>query len=726
MARPVPIRLPFAGGVNLLQDPRFVREDQCVRSKNLVPTRSGMAAKRGAIDGLTPTPVIDSDGTFYVASLSLPPASFGNGLVFALRRLGDPGAGEATRVIVSPEVFPIGDTAHVYWGLPSPYRPLVLSYNKQLFLFAGQGNFITAASPVGTVTPIGRLGAVVKEATVGGALVVDGFNFYASDGGATTEPDAVPNVGAVYRNRVFWADFGPGFENYGVMSDPYLPHVVGADFLSAAGRNFLIGARDGDRTVAAREVLMTSVGSASESALLVLRQYSAYLLTGEPNEVDDGDFVLGDFDVNRINVDCGCSSADTLVNTPYGLLWAGWDDVWFLPQGAGVPFRVGSNIRPILQATPPELRYLWHASYFDGFYRLHLLSPGQNEGHLTRPGEEWRLDLRDRPPRSHDEARWYGPMIYQTPNGDPDGVADVGVAYTVVDTRPGVAPRLLGTTRSGNSEVMGQFEIQTPRDFGSFDMATVYGPGEWLQGTEILVDWQGREDDSGEPMVDKGYSGTEVNFWVSDMDELTVDDIIDGGREVATSSEIVPNTGFVADVAETDTDLLTRESQSLKLDVDEDTRPAGKVHQLRLYDAAGWFINEANDSPAILVTSSNNGVPTGLHTMTIPHGVYDTKAELLDELETQLELIGGTWSHNQQPTTLDENVEISETDTQWEFDVSTAASKRFWGMLGFDTENPPVAADTQTADSFMFLRSTALLELGGGNALLYPTRRRPL
>lgn len=587
-----------------MHDQRAIRDDQCVRSKNLVPTREGMAAKRGAIEA-TAGPIIFSDTSSYITSLQLPPANFGNGFVVGMRAFtDDPGAlyQSLTSVIVSRQLgdlpgAPASQEAAITWDHPSRYRPLILSYNKKVYTFAGHNNVIVqnpAVFPPELALPaavLGKYGAIIQEVSPGGALQVVPFNFLASEGGAVTEPDAAPNVAAAYRNRILWADFGPGQENMVVISDPYQPQVVGADFRSANGRHFLVGSIDGDRIVAMREVLLTSVGSAAEAAALVLRQYSAYLITGEPNLVADGSFILGDMDVNRINIDCGCSSADTLVNTPYGLLWAGWDDVWLFPQGQGIPLRVGSNIRPILAATPPELRYLWHASYFDGFYRLHLLSPGQNEGDASVPGEEWRLDLRRGPPASHEQARWYGPMVYKSPT--PTATPKIGVEYAIADTRPSVTPRLVGVTRSQDFEWPVEFERSAPKDFMT---NTVLGAS---QGTAIDIDWLGKEDDFQDPMIEKGCTGLELNLWVGAAAQLTADVIVDGGRKTETVTETVPPVGFILEEGVLDTTGMTREFQSLRLDPNQNDRINGKTIQVRLRDDGNAVMDLAQSTIAV-------------------------------------------------------------------------------------------------------------------------------
>lgn len=705
--------------MNRLQDQRFIGDGQCVRSKNLVPTRSGMAAKRGAVDYLQ-TLVLES-GTHCPASIVLPPDTFGGGYWVSYRN--------QTAATKRTQVRLYGGTTSVTidWTEACPIRPLFLNYNRKTYIFAGPGSVITGASgtTTGATNPVGRYGIILEAFPPGsGAILANGFNWYTTTAETTTtEPDAVPLVACTYRDRTFWGNFGTGYEDIAVLSDPKLPRVVGANFLAANGRNFRVGARDGDRIVAAREIMLTAVGSPSQSALLVLREYSAYLFTGEPNLVASGAFVLGDFTQSRINVDCGCASADTLVNTPYGLLWAGWDDVWLFPEGHGVPYRVGSNIRSVLGNTPPSARYLWHASYFDGFYRLQVFSAGAGPVHNTPCDEEWRLDLRNGPPRDHTEARWYGPMVYNAPTQSSTPVP--GVLHTVADTRLGVTPRLVGLHTVENLYgVIGQFEVDNVRDFASFPTTALLGANSYLQGTEILIDWQGKEDDLGDAQTEKGYSGTEVNYKTGSAGQLKVEDSLDGGRAFETISESLPNVGFELNVDVLGTDALYDEAQSVRMDASQSTRANGKTHQIRIYDVAGYVISDLNNTVKITIVGGS-GIAAGTYTVTLTNGLYDTKTTLLDHFVTQLVAATASgWSHNQSGTGLDNMVTLTHTTATFQINVSTTVSKRFWGMLGYNTETPAAAATSQAAVLYIFLRDAMSLEIAGANALFYPIRRR--
>ena len=702
--------LALGGGVNLLHDPRSIGDGQCILSKNLVPTKAGLAAKRLAMGPIYDGNIL-ANALHFTALLHLPPGNFGDGIVTAVRRFD--GASPGTLVNVNSSFAPITTIAHVYWERPSQKRPLLFNFNKRLFAFAGPGNWVT--DPTSLADP--RTGVSIQEITPGGPLGVYGFHFRKAntlDPADRTQAGAVPQAATEYRNRAVWANFGPGYENVVVMSDAYLPDVVPVDFLSANGGHFLVGANDGDEITAITTVMLTSVGTPTETAVLVLRNYSAYLVTGETHETTDLSTDAPSLAVARINVDCGCASQETVLHTPYGVIWAGHDDVWMMREGQGVPVPVGTLIRPRLQATPPRSRYLWHAAYYDGFYRLHLFSPGSGPNETSSiPDEEWRLDLRDGIPNSPMAARWYGPMVYKSPNNT--DTADVGVAAMVADTRPTHTPMLIGATRAGAYEFLVEFEKSAPRDYHDVNMGALYGGAFRNRDSEIVIDWQGKEDDHQDPMTEKGYFGADVNVASDFPATLTIEDTMDGGRQVATTSEMVPTAGAELETDTLDNENISREFQSVRFDPDEDRRFNGKTHQFRIYDQAGYPISEANEGLYFV----RNGVP---YATTVPRAHYDNKVDLANAVVAAMTALGTAFTHNLGVTPTDP-LAITSASGTWYPDV--VQGSRLWGMLGYDTSANPGAALTQTAASTIPYRGSAMMEFGGVNAMVYPIRREP-
>jgi hypothetical protein len=719
MAPPKPIPLPLVGGVDRLHDARAVGDGNSVRSKNIVPTESGMAAKRKAMDVIADYTILGFGNNEIVAcTLLIPPAVFSSGIVLAGRR--NDVFGNFTKAFVIPDPAVAAAVAQVDWDRASPARPLILFTGRKMYAFAGWNNLIVSSTAEATpVGPAGSLGIVFQETVPDGPLEAVRFVFYANAAHTiSTEINAAPAMAFNYRNRVVWGNFGPGLVNRMVMSDPQDPLLCGGDFLSANGRAFDVGAHDGDRLVAGREIMLTGVGSPTDLAALVLREFSAYLLTGEPNYVIDGAIDQQDFRVNRINLDCGCSSAETLTNTPYGLFWAAWNEVWFFPQGSGIPIPVGTFIRKVLMQTPADKRYLWHASYFDGFYRLHLFSEGAGPDDYTMPDEEWRLDLRDGAPRSPAEARWYGPHVYLTPNDFASNSVFPGVAFQVADTRPGREPQLLGVTSiSGGFSFLVQFEQDDVRDFDSGVpiITSIFGDAR-LINTEITVDWLSKEYDLGDPMVDKGYYGAEINQWVSLPCRATFNDAIEGGKVSASTTLDAPNYGFNMGDNDLDTTLLTREFQSLRFEVDQATRPTGKVHQFRLTDSAGYVITGANQ----LLSFTHTGIP---FIATVPTGFYAHKGALLDAVVAAMLAISGiTFTHNQSGAGLSSAVAITAASGTWTYSLTYRA---LLALMAYNTEAAPAVGATQTAGAVIFYREASKTLFGGLNVMLYPLRRRP-
>jgi hypothetical protein len=262
-----------------------------------------------------------------------------------------------------------------------------------------------------------------------------------------------PRVAGLYRNRAVYGDFsnsdnggsyaGPEYANHILFSDPNLPLTIGEDAILT--RALQVGSLEDGRMIALVEVMQTAVGSPAQSALLVLFEFAAYLVTGEPNystdTEQDPESIFGSLVVSKFNVSCGCASAETVCRTPRGLIWAGHDQVWLMEEGS-VPRPVGKKIRTQLKANDASLRRSWHAAYFEGYYRLAIGEAGQDAAATDTTfelmKEQWWLDLGGEV-GNEESVRWFGPMTYSV-----DGE---GTATMVVENRVGGAPRLLGLVR---------------------------------------------------------------------------------------------------------------------------------------------------------------------------------------------------------------------------------------------------------------------------------------
>lgn len=541
-ASPIPFAIPGLGGVNLLRDPREIRDDELVLAQNVVPVKPGRLGTRPAIGKLAEVstlagaPIAGAFPNFLSDIGFVYVVNDGGEFVFSTSQLGSSAFSNTT--------FARSENSY-------SQKPVVFAWNGKIYCFTGTKitpTSSTAQTGIGiffsTGTPPSSVASFKSGNTFAASLVLAG----------TGNEGIYPRVVAPYRSRLVYANFGPGFENYIVFSDDFKPDTVGNSVLAANGRNMILGgARDGDRIVAMVEVMLTSTGSPNESALLVLKEYSAYFITGQPNQTGGSGDPFGTMEVKRVSFDCGCSSAESVASTPYGTFWAGWDDVWFFAAGS-VPVRVGSKIRPRLLETPAAQRYLWHGAYFDGFYRLAVFTPGQ-EPHdadfagIPMPcGEQWWLDLRDGPPKgdsggaeAHEDAKWWGPQIHLMT--DLSGVVRyTGSRNFIVDTRPGSNKELYGlefamsaldryTVTNGLGQVLITYGQNNARDLSNgiiysanvFQNGTAYNVGDMCipvaaNGHVYIVTVAGTSQSVGNPTFPTTPGATVVSGGVTFME----------------------------------------------------------------------------------------------------------------------------------------------------------------------------------------------------------------
>jgi hypothetical protein len=308
----------------------------------------------------------------------------------------------------------------------------------------------------------------------------------------------------MYVDRFVFGDCGPGYESYIGFADRGLEPdsngvlaPIGDNFLALDGRRVQIGTNLEDRVTALVPVMLSAAGDPSKTGLFVLKEYFASLVTGEPNQTTDSGDVAGSISIADIQFKCGCVGMQTVAYTPYGVIWAGPDDVWLF-EGGNVPRRLGTKIRSILQQSPPNLRYRWHAAYFNGFYRLAVFSEGQGPSDDSPCGEQWWLDMRHGPPQDSDSAAWFGPMTYKVPKSSITSptmlMTDTTVTGTwtmAVDERSDTEQALVGMARTmlpvqggaypGEGIVQVQYDMPGPgtRDLPCFMLPD--GP-KWLSG----------------------------------------------------------------------------------------------------------------------------------------------------------------------------------------------------------------------------------------------------
>jgi hypothetical protein len=744
----------FSGGVNLLRDRRYIGENELSYAKNFVPTKSGLAGKRlsrGLVLGSNTFPV----GVGWPYNLGLYIADV-SGVDFV--------AGYRTVVgtqIAGLQAFSYSGgsalAAYAYTAIPQR-RPQGVNFDHKMYFVAG---------------PETGISGLILQVNSGGVLEFVLLTF-------TTAQSTVvlPRMLAAYRRRMVYADFGPNKEDWIVFSDFQAPTVISADVLATNGRNFRLGGTPG-RITAIREAMLTSTGTPTETVLLAFKERSMYIIQGEPGQTTDTtpgsgpNTILGDLVIQRVNTNAGCSSPETIVQTPYGLLWAGPDDVWLLREGQ-VPTRVGTKIRPILEATPADKRYLWHASYFNGFYRLSLFSEGQGPGEDSPCGEQWWLDLRD---GLENGVKWWGPMVYKAvPGAAGAGTAELtGVRMQALDERDGRQPQLLSL--EGN--YIGQSYLHTydvldvtGRD-GVATVAGFSGPvlPSHLDDSEIEVEVQTSEADHSDPGTDKVYQGTELSMATTEATYIEVETHFDGGARVTTNEEVFGQTGFGLDITALDTPLLTREFKAQTVRPTDGTRPRGKTIQQRIRDRAGYVVDETCNRASFIIQGTNaagGAIPAFAESayFTVPSGYYASIDELYDAIclamgNATLTLYTGAaipgfptpyesfFTHNQgaprtsaTPTiTLDPNgnYTLAAWALTWApipFLTLDMIAGKLAGLMGFDAINgnafsgqPFVSATgvaALNADMAVFAKRSAHFELNNIFHDIVPMYRRPL
>lgn len=384
MIQPLPVQ--WAGGVNLFADPSQIRDDQLRYAKNLVPTEGGlvlssrraMRATRNLVQnlqiGFVPLRVMASPigGEFAIAYFD------GTVIKFGTIVPGDP-------------VAPV-DIA------PNGVRNLPISMTQlygETYIFTGYNpGYALRADPTG---PAGYAITQLAFTNIAGTPVT-----------------FVPTGAATVRDRLFyWQGRSVVFADRG---RPGVIQNIDGNLMSLDVANDTF-----DGITHIQELNTTSGGSPVQSVAAIWTTDNMYMLLGEPPETGDLDLdaALRAIQVNKLTVAAGCVSGATVAQTPYGTIWAGPDDVWFMPFGA-LPVRIGTNIRPALLNTPPALRHRWHAAYENGIYRLAIDAPGAGPTEISGCAHHWLLDMRRGPPQNAESAVWWGPQEYNPAGSVPD------------------------------------------------------------------------------------------------------------------------------------------------------------------------------------------------------------------------------------------------------------------------------------------------------------------
>jgi hypothetical protein len=245
--------------------------------------------------------------------------------------------------------------------------------------------------------------------------------------------------------------------------------------------------------VGTKELSLQQSGAMNQSALLILKDRSVWLGTGEPLISTDVGDPIGSLNIIKQPLADGCASFETVAETPWGVFWAGHDDVYFAPNGGGPIIPVGRYIASEFKHTPFDMKYLWHAEYHDGWYRLAIMAPGQNQSDPVAMENQWWLDLRYGPPQDWTKARWFGPQMYQpiiSPNCDTTDIQR-GTYIMRRDQRPEFPAELFALQigfYSIKDSTGGRYAFILAGLDGSEvrDWTCEFSPNEWVGATETL------------------------------------------------------------------------------------------------------------------------------------------------------------------------------------------------------------------------------------------------
>jgi hypothetical protein len=424
----------MTGGVNLHADPTQIRDDQLAYAKNLVPVRPGVIGSRPCMQ--------------WAREAMQPNLGFGSMCV--LRAMFSP---------IGPEL------SIVYWDIGNNelrfnlFDDSVARNDSKRIVIANNCVPVSMVQWDGdTYVFTGETrGARAAFASNSDGFVVEAINW--SDAG---NENFKPTGAAVIRDRMVYWGYGDGREV--MFADRGKPLQIGANAV-ASGRSIPVALIAQSPITHCQELVTSNTGSPNQSVVAVWTTDSMYMLLGEPAESFDPGAVIGSLQQNLLPVNAGCVSGATVASTPYGTIWAGPDDVWFMPFGS-TPIRIGTNIRPALLETPPNLRWKWHGVYDPNTsqYRLAIFGPGAGPTEISGCTHHYILDMSQSPPRDADSAVWWGPQVYNQVGGQV-----CNGSTTAGNPGPGTQALAVDLGDDGDRQVYGvQFYYENTSDASEF------------------------------------------------------------------------------------------------------------------------------------------------------------------------------------------------------------------------------------------------------------------
>jgi len=600
------VPLDTSRGVNLHDDARALRKGEYRYGKNLVPVPSGVLSKRGGLE--RPWTFTNTPGQCVIPSPILPNATGTSDVLVVFSGSDLSSCALEGRIAGIEAVTPVssGPSALHFYSR----RPWLFPWNNRAYLLPGP--YAAWSGPTG---PLAYRFDETSQSTQTSLVLAGSGN-----------EDIHPLVASPFRVRMVYGNLGAGRKNTLIFTDDYTDNVVGNDVLAVNGRAVsLVSGDDGDEIWAMTEVMLSAAGTPAQAALLVLRRVgNPFLLTGDLDQSTGGTSTLVPL---RMHIAAGCASPWTVATTPYGVIWAGKDDVWFYREGA-LPYPVGTKLKPIFGYAPPAEHIRMTGTYFDGFYRLQAFGQGQDLS--APPTQQWWLDLREGPPQDWRDARWYGPIEY------------LGVAEEDTTALPGLVAMTvaggLGTEKQliymANTQFAAGFPAtkgyalgvvgDSPRDLAA---ATATISDTAFVGSEVLAELR-----TGEVIFSPGnqQSNDGILLAVRALDDvaLTGTVALDNGSSAPATKHINP-TPFRLGSNQLDVDPLAVKAQSVA--IYPNLRQAGDTHQFTLADEAGYVITAGFNDTLVIGPGVWDATPDQ-KLLTIPAGVY-TLTELVAAIE---------------------------------------------------------------------------------------------
>ena len=386
------VNVPMTGGVNLFKDPSKIRDDQIAYGKNLAPVEPGVIGTRPAMRLARALLVNPPLGPFIPVRAMPSPI----GPEFALAFYSS-AAGKTYFTLIDEN----GTAASQELGTSdSPVPVSMVQWDGDTYAFTGYNTGVRAAFA-------NNAAGYIHE-----ALTFEG----------TGNTGFKPKGAAVIRDRFVYWGFEDGAGGRSILfADRGFPLRIG-DSAVASSRFLPVAGIAQSGITHGAELGTSAAGSPNQSTVAVWTTDNMWMLLGEPGETGDGataEAIRGTLQQNLLTMNAGCVSGATVVQTPYGTIWAGPDDVWFMPFGS-LPVRIGTNIRPALLNTPPNVKWKWHAEYdaSTAQYRLAIFGPGTGPDEFSGCDHHWILDLSNGPPSNAETAVWWGPQAYVQPATD--------------------------------------------------------------------------------------------------------------------------------------------------------------------------------------------------------------------------------------------------------------------------------------------------------------------